>query len=472
MNFLQSRESFLATAVPPRSPHPGRGHRRGPSILHAIAALHFGPLFGSLRRVATAELKSSLAKFATFARSLKGDEKSEAQSFLDQFFRMLGHSSAIGAGATFEFRIAKKPGSAQLELIKGESAAKAKGGKKYGDLVWPERVLIEMKSRGENLEKHYDQLFEYWTHIVPRKPAYAILCNFDEFWIYDFNSQLFDPVERLFLRDLSESGDSFGFLLPTPQPTRFGNNRVEVTRKAADAFAEVFRKIVVRGEDRTRAQRFILQLLVAVVSEDIGLLPDNFVTHLLQQCAERPADSFDLLGGLFRQMATEEPARGGRYAGIKYFNGGLFKEVDPIELKLGEADQLYKAADRHDWALVKPEIFGTLFQHSMDEKARHAFGAHFTHEFAIHKVVGPTIVRPWRQRMDAAGKDPDKLRAVLDALRRFRVLDPACGSGNFLFVAYRECKRLERELHLRLPQALAAERAKGIRRERGMDRCP
>ena len=63
----------------------------------------------------------------------------------------------------------------------------------------------------------------------------------------------------------------------------------------------------------------------------------------------------------------------------------------------------------------------------MDEKARHAFGAHFTHEFDIHKVVGPTIVRPWRQRMDAAGKDPDKLRAVLDALRRFRVLDPACG---------------------------------------------
>jgi len=102
------------------------------------------------------------------------------------------------AGATLEFRIAKKPGSAQLELIKGEPAPKAKGGKKFADLLWPERVLIEMKSRGEKLEKHYDQAFDYWTHIVPHRPPYVILCNFDEFWIYDFNTQLFDPASEDF----------------------------------------------------------------------------------------------------------------------------------------------------------------------------------------------------------------------------------------------------------------------------------
>ena len=107
------------------------------------------------------------------------------------------------AGATLEFRIAKKPGSAQLELIKGETAAKTKGGKKFADLLWPDRVLIEMKSRGENLEKHYDQTFDYWTHIVPKRPPYVILCNFDEFWIYDFNTQLFDPVDRVALHDLA-----------------------------------------------------------------------------------------------------------------------------------------------------------------------------------------------------------------------------------------------------------------------------
>src|SRR6266436_6596431 len=252
-------------------------------------------------RVATAELKSSLAGFATFAHSLKGDEKSEAQSFLDHFFRALGHDGVQEAGATLEFRIAKKPGSRQLELIKGEPAAKAKGGKKFADLLWPERVLIEMKSRGSNLEKHYDQAFEYWTHIVPRRPPFVILCNFDEFWIYDFNTQLFDPVDRVKLAELPDHISTFNFLLPIWKKPIFGNNWVDVTRRAADQMATVFREIVDRGEDRERAQRFILQLLVGMVAEDIGLLPREIVTELLFECAEKGASSYDLIGSLFRQ---------------------------------------------------------------------------------------------------------------------------------------------------------------------------
>ena len=151
------------------------------------------------------ELKNALNEFVRFAQTLRGDEKSEAQSFLDHFFRALGHEGVIEAGATFEFRVAKKPGSPQLELIKGNGAvSRAKGGKRFADLLWPDRVLIEMKSRGENLEKHYDQTFDYWTHIVPKRPPFVILCDFDEFWIYDFNTQLFDPVERVKLADPSE----------------------------------------------------------------------------------------------------------------------------------------------------------------------------------------------------------------------------------------------------------------------------
>ena len=404
--------------------------------------------------VASAQLRESLQKFVSFAGKLKGDEKSEAQAFLDHFFRALGHDGVIEAGATYEFRIAKKPGSAQLELIKGEEA-KPKGGKKFADLLWPERVLIEMKSRGQNLEKHYDQVFDYWTHIVPKRPPYVVLCNFDEFWIYDFNIQLFDPVDRISMRELPTSSSAFNFLLPSQAKPVFGNNRVEVTRKAADAFADAFRQLIARKEDRTRAQRFILQLLVSVVAEDLNLLPDNIVTILLADCVEKPAESYDLLGGLFRQMADPDKARGGRFADVPYFNGGLFAVVDPVTLKHGEAFSLHHAAQANDWSQVKPEIFGTLFQHSMDAKERHAFGAHFTSEFDIQKVVGPTIVRPWRERIETAGKDPKALVAALEALRRFRVLDPACGSGNFLFVAYREMKRLERDLLIRLQRAKA-----------------
>lgn len=396
------------------------------------------------------ERRLALTEFARFARSLKGDEKSEAQAFLERFFRALGHAGVIEAGATFEFRVAKKPGSAQLELIQGNGAGpRGKGGKKFADLLWPDRVLIEMKSRGANLEKHYDQIFDYWTHIVPKRPPFVILCNFDEFWIYDFNIQLFDPVERVKLAELPENIAPFNFLLPIWKKPIFGNNWVEVTRRAADQMATVFSEIVDRGEDRERAQRFILQLLVAMVAEDTGLLPANMLTELLRECAENGASSYDLIGGLFRQMATKERAPGGRFTAVDYFNGGLFERVEPIELKRPEAYRLCESAV-DDWSKVRPEIFGTLFQTSMDKEARHAFGAHFTSEFDIRKVVGPTIVRPWRDRIDACGTSVIELRKALADLRRFRVLDPACGSGNFLFIAYREMKRLERDILLRL----------------------
>jgi SAM-dependent methyltransferase len=401
------------------------------------------------------ELKKALNEFVRFARTLRGDEKGEAQTFLDHFFRALGHEGVIEAGATFEFRVAKKPGSPQLELVVAGNgdpgrALRAKGGKKFADLLWPDRVLIEMKSRGENLEKHYDQTFDYWTHIVPKRPPFVILCNFDEFWIYDFNTQLFDPVDRVKTAELPENISSFNFLLPVWKKPIFASNWVEVTRRAADEMAAVFKEIVGRGEDRQRAQRFILQLLVAMVAEDIGLLPRELVSDLLYECAEQGASSYDLIGGLFRQMATKEKASGGRFVDVQYFNGGLFDEVHPIELKRPEAYRLHESARFNDWSKVRPEIFGTLFQDSMDKEERHAFGAHFTSEFDIRKVVGPTIVRPWRDRIDAAGKNVGGLRKALADLRKFRVLDPACGSGNFLFIAYREMKRLERDVLLRL----------------------
>ena len=188
------------------------------------------------------ELKTALSEFVRFAQTLRGDEKSEAQTFLDHFFRALGHDGVIEAGATFEFRVAKKPGSPQLELIKG-NGARPKGGKKFADLLWPDRVLIEMKSRGENLEKHYDQVFDYWTHIVPKRPPFVILCNFDEFWIYDFNTQLFDPVDRIKIAELPENISALNFLLPIWKKPIFGNNWVDVTRRAADQMAAVFREI-------------------------------------------------------------------------------------------------------------------------------------------------------------------------------------------------------------------------------------
>jgi len=384
-----------------------------------------------------ADLSDSLQSFVTYVQThLTGDEKGESADFLDHLFRALGHDGIKEAGATRETRVAKKGGAK---------------GKNFADLLWPERVLIEMKSRGKKLERQYDQIFDYWTHIVPHRPPFVILCNFDEFWIYDFNLQLFDPVEKFTLAELPSRAEALAFLLPKPRKPLFNNNRVEVTREAAADLAQLFRALVARGEDRARAQRFILQLLVTLVSEDMNLLPRQLLTRLIAECRDKGENSYDLIGGLFRQMNTKEPARGGRFTEVPYFNGGLFADIDPIDLLPAELDLLATAADRK-WDMVKPEIFGTLFQSSMDSDERHAFGAHFTSEFDIRKVVGPTIVRPWREKMAAAWDKVGKLKEVLRDLRLFRVLDPACGSGNFLYVAYRELKRLEREILLRLSE--------------------
>ena len=304
-----------------------------------------------------------------------------------------------------------------------------------------------MKKRGEKLAKHYRQAFDYWTRLVPGRPRYVILCNFDEFHVYDFETQMDSPVGIVSLADLPEHYGPLNFLFPgQPKPT-FENDRVAVTRGAADCLAKCFRKLRKRGVDQPTAQRFILQILVSLFAEDIDLLPKYFVTQLLDEIST-PADSYDLLGGLFEAMNTNPPKSGGRFKGVSYFNGGLFAEPARVELSDTEIVLLREAA-KFDWKKVQPEIFGTLFEHSLDDGTvegtrdeRRATGAHFTHPADIMKIVGPTIVEPWRAQIEGA-KTLKRLGELRERLHHFRVLDPACGSGNFLYVAYRELKRLE-----------------------------
>ena len=178
-------------------------------------------------------------------------------------------------------------------------------------------------------------------------------------------------------------------------------------------------------------------------SEDTGLLPADFFTELLDDCLNN-GSSYDLIGGLFRQMNTPQPALGGRFQPIRYFNGGIFRIVDPVELTKDEL-RLLREASGEKWSKIQPPIFGELFQSSMDQGERHAYGAHFTYETDIYKVVHPTIVRPWRERIERA-KTLKELLSLRDELLNFHILDPACGSGNFLYVAFRELKRIEMEL--------------------------
>ena len=385
---------------------------------------------------------SHLSTFVEWAKThIRGDERGEAQIFLDHFFEALGHKGGCKAtGGQLEERVSRG---------KGVHVG-------FADFVWKPVVLIEMKRRGADLARHYRQAFDYWVRLVPDRPRYVILCNFDEFWVYDFETQLDAPVDRVRLSELPKRYGPLAFLLPEPVTPVFANDHEAVTREAADLLAECFRSIALRTQDRELSQRFILQMLVALFAEDIDLLERDFVTRLLDEC-ERPADSFDLIGNLFVEMNTPGRTQGGRYRGVDYFNGGLFRVPARIELSIGEIDLLRNAA-RKDWSMVRPEIFGTLFEHSLEATERHAYGAHFTNAVDIMKIVTPTIVEPWTARIDGADTQA-KLHALLERLQRFTVLDPACGSGNFLYLAYREIKRLEARILERIGELSGRDRS-------------
>ena len=279
-----------------------------------------------------------------------------------------------------------------------------------------------------------------------------MLCNFDEFWIYDFDKQIDQPVDVVRTEELPKRHLALSFLTPENAAPLFGNDREAVTREAAERIAEVFRSLIAKGEDRTKAQRFVLQMVVAMFAEDVDLMPSGTMSRIVKDCFEG-ASSYDLMGALFRQMNTKEPATAGRFKGVPYFNGGIFATVDPIELGVKELTAIGEAAET-DWSKINPAVFGTLFQASMDAERRHALGAHFTAERDIMKVVTPTISRPWEERI-AKAKTLKELLALREEMLRFRVLDPACGSGNFLYLAFREMVRLEIVLLARMREVAA-----------------
>lgn len=402
---------------------------------------YFYPFICALLQIYMQNISQSLTLFVQYCQThLKGDEKGEAQIFLDHFFTALGYSEGLkGAGATCEFR------------IKNEQ----KRSTSFADLVWKPVVLIEMKKRGEDLAIHYQQAFTYWTQLVPDRPQYVILCNFDAFWIYNLNINIYEPLEKIALTELPNRLNALSFMFPEGQRKKplFNNNKEDVTVNAAEKVAAVFASIVKTRTQLSRedAMRYCLQCILAMYAEDIDLLPDKIFTRLLNQCADNyppKSDfselSYDLIAGLFREMNTIGQTPVGTYKGVDYFNGGLFQQVVPLALRKNELLFLQFAADKN-WRNVNPAIFGTIFQQGLEKGERHVLGAHYTSELDIKKIIDPVLVQPWNERIDAA-QSLDELYSLLNELCSCKVLDPSCGSGNFLFIAFKEMKLLERKL--------------------------
>ena len=374
-----------------------------------------------------------LHEFVNFRlQYISGKERSSAQVFLDRFFQAFGHLGALQAGAEYEVAIAR-------------GSKKGKTG--FADLVWKPRVLIEMKKQGEDLGKHYRQAFNYWTRIVPNRPRYVMLCNFDEFWIYDFDNQVDEPVDIVHLQQLPERSSAFGFMGVEQKDSIFQNNQVEVTKETARKMGELCEILKQRGIKEgfstLAAQRLVLQCVLAMFAEDRGLLPPDMFIGCIQDCLGGKS-SYDVLSGLFQEMNRPGITPAGKYKGVDYFNGGLFATVHPIELTTEELNYLDFSA-RENWKQVRPAIFGNIFEGTANQKERHAYGMHFTSEADIMKIVKPTISNYWDAKIDAANTIAE-LNTLQLELQNYKVLDPACGSGNFLYLAYQELKEIEKSL--------------------------
>jgi hypothetical protein len=378
---------------------------------------------------------------------IKGKERSEAQTFLDRFFKAFGHQGALQAGAKYEVPI-------RMVSRKGKTG--------YVDLAWKSDLLIEMKSQGEDLQKHYRQIYDYWAYFLPKRPKYCILSNFDEFWIYDFETQPQDPVDKIPLSKLAERASAFGFMGVEKTTSIFANNQEEITKKTARKMGELCELLKERGEregfDTLEAQRLVLQCVLAMFAEDRGLLPPNIFTGCVQDCLNGKS-SYDVLGGLFQEMNRPGITPAGRYKGVDYFNGGLFTTIHPIELTKEELTYLEEAA-KENWQQIRPAIFGNIFEGTANQKERHAYGMHFTSEADIMKIVKPTIIDYWSEKIDDANTIAE-LSSLQIELLNYKVLDPACGSGNFLYVAYQELKEIENYLLNKIASCRKSETLKG-----------
>ena len=387
------------------------------------------------------EIQKSLRALADRWQGYTGSERSEAQTFLNELFECYG-TDRLAAGARFE------DAHASVGIM---------------DLYWSGVCIVEMKApgRANKLADHRQQAMGYWRESSDiesgvEAPPYVVLCAFHRFEVWVPGKFPTQPVADLSLDELPDRYDALMFLAGVGLRASFLNHHLALTTEATQAVTKLYHHLADRGAAPIdELHRFLLQAVWCFFAEDLGMLdgyPIQTIVDVLRR--DQTRSSYAELGALFDVLNQKgNHNRQGVLAGTRYVNGDLFARPAKLYLEVDELDLMAVAA-AFDWRKVNPTIFGSLLEGVLGERRRE-LGAHYTHEIDILKIVEPTITRPWAKRI-AATRTPAEARILLDELCRFRVLDPACGCGNFLYVAYRELRSLEHDLKNRI-STLAAD---------------
>jgi type II restriction/modification system DNA methylase subunit YeeA len=346
-----------------------------------------------------------------------------------------------------------------------KGAEKTGGGGGFAD-VWKKGYFAwEYKGKKKDLAGAYTQLLQYREAL--ENPPLLVVCDLNRFEVHTNFTNTPATVHEFTLDDLLTGAKEplrvLRAVMLSPEELRPGKTREELTAEAAQQFAGLAFALRDRGNDPQKVAHFLNKLLFCLFAEDAGLLPKGLIERLTGAGQDDVEVFTHGLSELFGKMSHN----GGLFGAerIQWFNGGLFDGPEVLSFTRGEIGVVAKVA-RLDWSQVEPAIFGTLFERGLDPSKRSQLGAHYTDRDAILRLTEPVLMAPLRsefegvkQRVEALlaeGKritsrtPPDRnptavFNAFIDRLRAVRVLDPACGSGNFLYVALQLLKDLERE---------------------------
>lgn len=392
------------------------------------------------------EIRARAARFTREWQHETGDERQQAQSFVRDLLGVYGITQT--RAAFYEKRVKR-------------SSTGARG---YIDALLPGLAIIEMKSAGKDLAAGERQALDYIDDLPdPEVPRWVLTSDFHRFRLLDLRAEA-DAVQEFSLSELRGSADKLAFLAGYGERDFGSRVQESASIKAAKLMASLYEALEGSGYDDHEASVFLVRTLFALYADDSGVWDrDLFLEFLETRTAADGSDLGPQLSLLYQVMGREPSRRQSNLdeliARFPYVNGGVFEE--PLSIPSFDAamrDRLVAAA-MFNWSAISPAVFGSLFQAVKDKSARRELGEHYTTETNILKVIGPMFLDELRQRFTDDYHDATKLRKLRADMAQMRFLDPACGCGNFLVVAYRQMRALDLEVLLRI-QELSGETAR------------
>ena len=396
------------------------------------------------------------AEFIDKWRRVTQTEKAVSQSHFIDLCRLLGEPTPVEADPEGEAYCFER------------GARKDSGGGGWADVWKRGHFAWEYKTQGKDLDAAFQQLRQY--ALALENTPLLIVSDTRHFRIHTNWTNSVSTVHEFTLYELDDADtwNKLKWAFSDPERLRPEQTRQALTEQAAATFAELAQGLRERGHDPQTVAHFVNRLVFCMFAEDVGLLPDQMFRRMLDQARQRPERFAGMARSLFAAMKDGGAAG---FEEVAWFNGGLFDDDTALPLDRPGINAVREAAGL-DWSEIDPSILGTLFERGLDPDKRSQLGAHYTDRDKIMQIVEPVIVRPWladwaatKERLGdllnqastastshAASRRRQRaerqLREFLERLAEFRVLDPACGSGNFLYLALHALKDLEHRVRV------------------------